>query len=84
MIDIWRAYFNASMDERAEPIYVMFPTDDPDHARVMCGLLMKHMYGTRAAADGFVQGVASPCIFVLPTRGIACSVHGDDFTSTGE
>ena len=33
---------------------------------------------------GFVQGVASPCIFVHPTRGIACSVHADDFTSTGE
>ena len=58
---------------------------------------MKHMYGTRAAADGwqqeysgfmksigFKQGVASPCIFTHPTRGIACSVHGDDFTSTGE
>ena len=32
---------------------------------------------------GFVQGVASPCIFVHPARGIACSVHGNDFTSTG-
>ena len=33
---------------------------------------------------GYVQGVASPCIFVHSTRGSACSVHGDDFTSTGE
>ena len=33
---------------------------------------------------GFEQGVGSPCIFVHPTRGIACSVHCDDFTSTGE
>jgi len=54
------------------------------------------MYGTRAAADGwqqeyssfmkkigFLQGEASPCIFVHPSRGLACSVHGDDFTSTG-
>ena len=54
------------------------------------------MYGTRAAADGlqqeyssfmkqigFTQGEASPCIFVHESRGIACSVHGDDFTSTG-
>ena len=33
---------------------------------------------------GFAQGEASPCIFVHETRGIACSVHGDDFTSTGQ
>ena len=33
---------------------------------------------------GFVQGVASRCIFVHPTRGIACSVHGEDLTNTGE
>ena len=71
----------------------------PEHqgqARGQCGRLLKHMYGTRAAADGwqqeyssfmkrigFTQGEASPCIFVHESRGIACSVHGDDFTSTG-
>ena len=32
---------------------------------------------------GFSQAEASPCIFVHKSRGIACSVHGDDFTSTG-
>ena len=32
---------------------------------------------------GFIQSEASPCIFVRENRGIACSVHGDDFTSTG-
>ena len=32
---------------------------------------------------GFVQGEASPCMFVHENRGIACIVHGDDFTSTG-
>ena len=85
------------MGENDDPMYVMFPHEHPDHARGMCGLLMKHMYGTRAATDGwqqeysgfmksngFKQGVACPCIFVNPTRGIACSVLGDDFTSTGE
>ena len=85
------------MDEDADPTSVMFPPEHPDHARGLCGLLKKHMYGTRAAADGwqqecsgymknicFVQGMASPCIFVHPMRGIACSVHGDDFTSMGE
>ena len=96
-IDISRAYFNASMGENDAPTYVMLPPEHPDHARGCCGLLKKHMYGTRAAADGwqqeyssymkkigFLQGVASPCIFTHPARGIACSVHGDDFTSTGE
>ena len=96
-IDISRAYFNASMDETSEPTYVMLPPEHPGQAEGYCGLLRKHMYGTRAAADGwqqeysgymreigFRQGVASPCIFVHEARGIACSVHGDDFTSTGE
>ena len=67
------------MDENSEPTHVMLPPEHPDHARGMCGLLMKHMYGTRAAADGwqqeysgfmksigFKQGVASPCIFRHP------------------
>ena len=54
------------------------------------------MYGTRAAADGwqqeyssflksigFVQGVACPCMFYHGPRGLAISVHGDDFTTLG-
>ena len=54
------------------------------------------MYGTQAAADGwqqeyagymvemgFRQGIASPCVFVHPSRNLACSVHGDDFTTCG-
>ena len=61
-----------------------------------CGLLKRHMYGTRRAAEGwqeehsatlvsagFVQGKASACVFVHPGRKIAVSVHGDDFTATG-
>lgn len=95
-IDISRAYFNASMDETSEPTYVALPPEHPDHCKGKCGLLRNHMYGTRAAADGwqqkysgymksigFVQGIASPCIFVHEARGIACSVHGDGFTITG-
>ena len=31
---------------------------------------------------GFTQREAIPCIFVHEVRGIACSVHGDDLTST--
>ena len=55
------------------------------------------MYGTRRAADGwqqeyagalislgFTQGVASPCLFFHKERQLATSVHGDDFTTSGE
>ncbi len=58
---------------------------------------MRHMYGTRRAADGwqeeyitmlvqelgFLQGGSSPNLFHHRERDIACSVHGDDFSSTG-
>ena len=50
-VDISRAYFNASTDE-SNPTYVALPREDPDHVD-KCGLLRKHMYGTRAAADGW-------------------------------
>ena len=79
------------MEDGAEPTYVMLLSEHPDHAKGRCGLLLKHMCGNRAAANGwqqeysaytrsigFVQGEASPCIFTHPSRGIACSVHGDD------
>ena len=54
------------------------------------------MYGTRRAADGwqseysstlrelgFLQGAASACVFMHPSRQLVCSVHGDDFTVAG-
>ena len=60
-----------------------------------CGLLKRHMYGTRQTAEGwqdeyssylrklgFVQGEASACVFRHPERRILVSVHGDDFTSS--
>ena len=93
-VDISRAYFNVST-EGVEPTYVAFPSEHEDHGQY-CGLLRKHMYGTKAAADGwqqeyagfmrslgFVQGEASPCVFVHTGKGISVSVHGDDFTSAG-
>ena len=94
VVDISRAYFNASTEGFA-PTYVALPPEHPMHG-TKCGLLKKHMYGTRAAADawqqeyagfmrsmGFRQGEASPCVFHNPQRQLAVSVHGDDFTSTG-
>ena len=93
-VDISRAYFNATTDDD-KPTYVNLPAEDPDHGQ-MCGLLRKHMYGTRAAADGwqqeysgflrsigFHQGAACPRLFVNSKRQLAVSVHGDDFTTAG-
>ena len=94
-IDISRAYFNASTDDSVAT-YVALPPEHPDYGKDMCGLLKKHMYGTRAAADGwqqeysgylrsigFEQGEASPCVFVHKLKNLATSVHGDDFTTVG-
>jgi len=94
LIDISRAYFNAKCDP-ANPVYVSLPAEDPSYQDT-CGLLLKHMYGTQAAADGwqqeysstmikmgFTQGVACPCVFHHKERALVCSVHGDDFTTAG-
>ena len=90
-----RAYFNAAIDPKEPPTYVQLPPEDPDSAD-MCAQLLRHMYGTRPAADGwqeeystmlislgFRQGGACPNAFFHTARKIACSVHGDDFTSSG-
>ena len=94
LIDISRAYFNAKTDPR-DPIYVELPPE-AGAPPGMCGLLRRHMYGTRRAAEGwqdeyssalvdmgFTQGAASPCVFVHAPRRIVVSVHGDDFTAAG-
>ena len=95
VLDISRAYFNAKTDPE-NPTYVALPLED-EQSESMCALLKRHMYGTRAAADGwqeeyssflveslgFVQGTASACLFRQSEKGIALSVHGDDFTAAG-
>ena len=50
MVDISRAYFNAKTDP-GNPTYVRLPEEDPDH-ETHCGVLLRHMYGTQAAAHG--------------------------------
>ena len=94
-LDISRAYFNAHTDPD-EPVVVELPTEDEDHTTKV-GLLRRHMYGTRRAADGwqeeysttlveklgFVQGRCCPCFFHHPVRDLVTSVHGDDFTTRG-
>ena len=93
-LDISRAYFNAVKDAD-DPTFVELPAEDADSGKMVAKLL-KHMYGTRAAADGwqeeystvmiglgFSQGRASPCLFAHHERHLYCSVHGDDFTTVG-
>jgi hypothetical protein len=93
-IDISRAYFCAATDP-SDPTYVELPREDPDHGTKV-GLLLKHMYGTRKAADGwhceyagklrdlgFEVGEASACVFFHRARSLRCSVHGDDLTTVG-
>ena len=96
MIDIKRAYFCASADP-GNPTYAALPAEESD-AESMCGLVLKHMYGTRKAADGwhceyagqlvhslgFKVGDASACVFYHRARQLRCSVHGDDITTVGE
>ena len=95
LVDIKRAYFNAQVDPSDPPTFVQLPPEDADHA-TMVAKLLRHMYGTRMAADGwqeeysttlvslgFTQGDACPNLFRHPARGIVTSVHGDDLTSSG-
>ena len=96
VIDISRAYFNARKEDDADPTYVELPDEDADKKRGMAGLLRVHMYGTRAAAEGwhgeysgalerlgFARGDASACVFRHGGRRLVTSVHGDDFTTAG-
>ena len=92
--DVKRAYFHAPA---TRPIYVKIPLEDHEEGDDdMVGQLNLSLYGTRDAAQnwsrtvaqimaslGFIAGQYSPCNFRHPSRGIAVTVHGDDFTSTG-
>ena len=96
-IDIKRAYLCAKTDPE-DPTYVELPPEHPWHKDGdSCALLLKHMYGTRKAGDGwhveisstlieklgFTKGDASACIFRHPERSIECSIHGDDLSARG-
>ena len=96
VIDISRAYFNAKKDDDLNPTYVELPDEDAGKSKGLCAKLRVHMYGTRAAADGwhceysqtmtemgFMKGDASACVFRNQSRRIVATVHGDDFTIAG-
>ncbi len=93
-IDIVRAYFNAKTEE-STPTYVELPPEEEGHGEQVA-LLLRHMYGTRRAADGwqqeysttlvelgFTQGLSSACVFVHSERDLVTNVHGDDFLTAG-
>ncbi len=95
LLDISRAYLSAHTDPN-DPTYVALPKEHEGSRRGCCGLLLRHMYGTRKAADGwhceysetlvqlgFEVGIASPCVFLHTARGLRCAVYGDDLTTTG-
>ena len=50
-VDLKRHYFNAKLDPKESPVFVDLPAEDKDHAS-MRAQLVRHMYGTRSAADG--------------------------------
>ena len=53
-VDVSRAYFNATINEKDGPTYVDLPDEDPD-SQDKCARLVRHMYGTRMAADGWQE-----------------------------
>jgi hypothetical protein len=95
LLDISRAYFNAKEDQE-NPTYVQLPPEDPDRGQCVAKLL-RCMYGTRAAADGwqteystmlvqelgFAQGTSCANVFRHDEKSIRISVHGDDFQCLG-
>ena len=92
--DVKRAYFYAPA---TRPIYIKIPEEDREPGdEENVGMLRLSLYGTRDAAMnwaktytfhlkglGFIVGSSNPCNFYHPQRDVACTVHGDDYTSAG-
>ena len=57
VVDISRAYFCAEADLE-DPRYVPLPPEHPQHGKGLRAFLLRHMYGTRSAADGLHFGYA--------------------------
>ena len=92
-IDVSKAHLYAPVgpDDKA---YVALPPECGKPG--VCGLLGFWLYGMRPASHGwqeeytiqlenigFTTGVGSPCCFERKADGVACVVHGDDFTFEG-
>ena len=92
LVDISRAYFNAFITRE---VFVELPPE-AGYGKNVIGKLVKCMYGTRDAAQGwegayrtaletmgFKRGRASPCVFYHAGRQVFLTVHGDDVLATG-
>ena len=93
-IDVKRAYFYAPA---TRPLFIHIPKEDREEGdEKMVAKLNLSLYGTRDAAMnlaavytellisiGYIKGESCPCNFHHPSRGLATTVHGDEFTSTG-
>ena len=92
--DVSRVFFRA---KATRDVYVQLPDEDRQPGEEqLCGKLNFSMYGTRDAAmnwhvecsqvfidNGFLQGIATPCVFYHKEKGIRTLVHGDDYVSVG-
>ena len=92
--DVSRTYFYAPA---VRPVYVQIEADDMNPGdEELVGRLKMSMCGTRDAAAnwaaeygatlvaaGYVQGVASPCIFHISKHDSTIMVRGDDFVGVG-
>ena len=71
LADIKRAYFNAAIGPADPPTSVQFPEEDEDHA-TMVACLLRHMYGTRMAADVWQEEYSTTLIALGFTQRDAC------------
>ena len=87
--DVKKAHLNPLCDQ---DVYLWLPDEAGK-----CGKLVHWLCGFRQAAQawenhdakkmedvGFVRGVGTSVAFQYPERDLACAVHGDDFTFSGE
>ena len=92
--DVSRAFFYAPVEKR---LFVELPEEDKTEGADEVAELHYSLYGTRDAAAnwhkaysehlvsiGFKQGVANPCLFHHPGRGIRALVHGDDYVAVAD
>ena len=61
LVDISRAYLNAKIDQKY-PTFVALPPEHPEFGNGLCGRLLRHMYGTRHAAQGWQEEYSSTMI----------------------
>ena len=92
-LDVKKAYFNG-IPKR--DVYMQLPRELglPSHfvaKQVRCvygtrdaGAIWEDTYRAAFEGAGFVSGVASPCCFFHPQKGLSVVVHGDDITTLGK